>query len=249
MTPSYTGFAYFFVSIAAGLLNYRFFQYWQKEKSVVSKYFFFFLSFFTLFTIEKAIVGTFFANNTLILKGSVIGGAFLQGLACAFAGYIIFYVWFPKISPWVGFSAIFILGLLAGYLTAVTPFTTASAPILEPSGSINWGIQPIADTFRGLLFLTTLFPLAAIFFNQYRNSQDFFTRSRAIGFSFVLALTLSVSAFDFFLGNIFGIGIFGRDIFIGISGIILFIIIFLVQKPPQEKSSQEPISSSPKIQW
>jgi len=82
MNLSFTGFSYLLGFFAIGLLTYRFFQYWRREKSTLSKLFLYVTLLFTLFMLITAI-GGFFGKNVQILKGVVISATFLQALSCA----------------------------------------------------------------------------------------------------------------------------------------------------------------------
>jgi len=244
MAFSFTGLAYLFGFFAIGLLTYRFFQYWRREKTTVSKLFLYALSSFGLFMLITAVVGLFFAKNTLALKGTVISAAFLQGLACAIFGYSIIYLKFPRISPWTGFLVVFFLGLAATALTVIIPFH----PFLEETGVINWDFQPLADTFRFLVFVITFIPLSIILIQQFRTTKDPSIRTKALGISLLLIFGLITGLLDFFLEKVLKLGAISSDIAFGIFGVVLFVLVYLTQKPtPEEKYVPPP--PAPKIPW
>jgi len=245
MTFSFTGLAYLLGFFAVGLLTYRFFQYWRREKTTVSKLFLYSVGIFCFFMFITAVIGLFFAKNTQILKGSVISAAFLQGLACAVFGYLIIYLKFPRISPWFGFSVVFLLGLTATALTIVIPFH----PFLEETGAINWGFQPLADLFRFLVFFITFVPLAFILTQQFRISEDFYIKARSLGMGLLLLFGLITGLFDFFLENVLKLGAISSDIALGLFSLSLFILVFLTQKPPPTEEKYVSPPPSPKIPW
>jgi len=228
MAFSFTGLAFLFGFFAMGLLSYRLFQSWQREKTVISKLFFYFAAIFSLFFLIAAITGLLFAKNPTVLRARVITGAFIQTMAFANLGYLIFYTKLPQISPWFGFISVFLLGLVAAILTIVIPFE----PFLEPSGGINWGSQPPADILKVLIYLITCLPLAIIFFQQFRTSKDPSVRAKAIGLSFAFMFGLIVGLFDFLLENLLKLGAISSDVSLSFFSIILLIIIFFTQKPP-----------------
>ena len=228
MTFSFTGVAYLLGFFATGLLAYRFFQYWRREKTIVSKLFFYFAAIFSFFMFITAIAGLFFAQNTQILKLTVIFAAFLQGLAVAIIGYLIVYLKFPQISPWLGFIPVFLLGLTATILTILLPFS----PYLEEGGGINWGFQPKVDFIRFFLFLITFLPLIFILIQQIRISQDPIVKARAIGISLILSFGIFTGLLDFFLERILKLGAVSSDIALGFLSIVVFIIIIRTQKLP-----------------
>lgn len=245
MDFSFTGVAYLLGFFAAGLLTYRFFQYWRREKTTISKLFLYFVGIFALFMLITAIAGLFFAKNTQILKGVVISAAFLQGLACAIIGYLIIYIKFPQISPWFGFLVIFLLGLTATILTIITPFH----PFLETSRAINWDFQPLADIFRFLVFLITFVPLSIILIQQFKVSEDPYVKARSFGLGLLLIFGLITGLLDFFLENVLKLGAISSDIAFGFFGIALFVLVFLTQKPPPAEEKYIPPPPSPKIPW
>lgn len=227
MSYSFTGFAYLILSFAIGFLIYRVFQYRKKEKDVVSKLLFYIFLIFWLFIFVKAIGGLFFAKNLFILRLTVNFGGFLQALAFSIIAYFSVYVKFsPKVSPWLGFIPVFILGMISTYLTIIVPFN----PFLEPSGAINWG-PPVASSFainlRAFLFLVAFIPAIFIFFEQFQKAQDVYTKRKTLGFITLSLIVIIGALFDFVLVNISSIW---RDVLFIFGGMIIFIIFAKGQK-------------------
>jgi len=249
MTFSVTGVSSLLAFFAIGFLSYRFFQYWQRERTTVSKLFFCFVSIFSLSMFITAIAGLLFVGNTLVLKGTVISAAFLQGLAAAVIGYVIIYMKFPKVSPWFGFLIVFLFGLMATYLSIVVPYIPPSAPFLEPSGGINWGFQPLADILRFLVLFITFVPLGLIFTQQFKASENPYIRARALGMGLLLLFGIITGFLDFLLETILGLGAASSDIVFGFFSLFLFIVVFLTQKPPPPEEKYIPLPSKPGIQW
>jgi hypothetical protein len=245
MTFSFTGLAYLLGFFAVSLLTYRFYQYWRRERTTVSKLFFCFCGIFGLFILITAITGLFFAKNIQILKGTVISAAFLQGLASAIIAYLITYLKFPKISPWSGFTIIFLLGLTATIITILVPFY----PFLEESGAINWDFQPLANVFRFSVFLITFVPLTIILIQEFRASGDPFLRAKFLGMALLLLFGLITGLFDFLLENILKLGAISSDIIFGFFSFSLLILAFLTQKSLPSEPKYIPPPSSPKISW
>ncbi|KPJ73506.1 hypothetical protein AMJ48_00910 [Parcubacteria bacterium DG_74_1] len=227
MSYSITGFAYLILSFAIGSLVYRVFQYWKKEKDIVSKLLFYIFSIFWLFVLIKAIGGLFFVKNLFFLRFTVNFGGFLQALAFSIMAYFSVYVKFsPKVSPWLGFIPVFLLGMISTYLTIFIPFN----PFLEPSGAINWG-APIVSSFainlRASLFLIAFIPAIFIFFEQFQKAQDVYTKRKTLGFIILSLIVIIGALFDFVFLNI---GSIWRDILFIFGGIIIFIIFAPSQK-------------------
>lgn len=228
MTFSFTGLAYLIGLFALGLLSYRFFQYWQREKTTISKLFMCFTGTFALFMLILATAGLFFANNTQILRLAVISTAFVQNFAFAIIAYLLVYLKFPRISPWLGAIPVFLLAVVTTILTATIPFN----PYLESSGGINWDIQPVGDIIRLFLFLITFVPLLAILIQQIRIAKDPAVKNRALGIVLILVFGILVSLLDFFLESILKLEAISSDIAMVALSIVVFIIVFFIPKPP-----------------
>lgn len=228
---SFTGMAYLFGFLAISLLSYRLFQYEQREKTLVSKCFFYFSALFNLFFFITAMGALFFAGNSLVLKGVVISAVFFQGLACAILGYLVFYMIFPHFSPWIGFVIISILSAVSIIFSLITPFS----PLLESSGNlkvINWGAQPLADIFRFSFFFFTFFPMMIIFFRQGVVVKDPELKTKALGLGMVFFLGLASTVLDFILNNYFNVGAISNNIAILFLAVSTFLTVIFTQKPP-----------------
>jgi len=222
MNYSFTGIAYLTLFLALGFLTYRLFQYWKRERDLLSKLFLSFAALFSLFALIMTIGGLFLANNQTVLAGIINASAFIQALAFAAIAYFIIYVKFPKISPWWGFIPILILGLVAAVLTATTSFY----PFLEESGAINWGVPSAIDTvsiLRFFLFFITFLPGVIIFFQQFKTSEDTYVKRKALGIALSLVFVILVTLLDFLLVNFFKLDPIWRDIGFIVIGITLFI--------------------------
>jgi hypothetical protein len=229
ITFSFTGVAYLIGAFVIGLLAYRFFQYWRRERTTVAKGFLWFAIIFSFFMLVTAIAGLFFADNTQVLRATVIGAAFLQSLGFATIAYLVFYLKFPQISPWFGFFPILLLGLIATALTAIIPFS----PYLEPSGGINWDIQPLADIFRFFLFVITFLPFGFLIIQQAKQSKDPIVKARSIGIGLALGFGVIVGLLDFFLETILQLGAVSSDIAMSVLSFVVLLVILFTQKPPQ----------------
>lgn len=240
MSLSITGIAYLILFSGIGLLAYRFFQYWQKSKDITSRYFFYFTISFTIFTLVRGITALFFADNTEVLIASAIFVTFIEGLAAALVAYLITYLKFSRISPKIGFYTILFLGLVTTILYAVLK---PAHPYLEATGAINWGFSPAAGPYlyfyilRLGLNLITLTPLLVILIQQFRASDIFYQKMRALGLSSVIFFGIIIALLDFLLIEVLGLRAIIRDIVTSIMGISLFAIIFLTQKPPSQIKS------------
>ena len=244
MIFSYTGLAYLLGFFAVGLLSYRFFQYWQKEKTVVSKLFFYFTSILSLFMLVAAVTGLFFADNTAALRITVILSTFIQGWSFAVLGYLIFYLKFSKVSPWIGFSFLLSLGMVATYFVIKIPFT----PYLESNGGINWDIQPLVDTIRSCVFALAFIPVILIILQQLRETNDPAVKAKAWGIGLALTFGVVVGLFDFLLEKILKLGALSSDVAMAVVSVVIFVTVFFTQKPPK-KEKEEPVFPSDKISW
>lgn len=236
MIISSTGAAYLILFLAISFLTYRFFQYWLKNRDITSKYFLYFAVLMDIFALVRAVTGLFFANNTQILISSAVFATFIHGSVAAVCAYLIIHLNFPRVSPKIGFYAILFLALATTILYAILK---PAHPYLESNGAINWGLSPATGPYlyfyilRFGLHLITFVPLLIILIRQFRASNVFYLKMRALGFSLVFFFGIITSLLDFFLIKILKFNAFGRDIVTGILGIILFVVIFITQKPNQ----------------
>lgn len=225
MNYSFTGFAYLILSFTVGFLIYRFFQYWRREKDIISKLWLYIFSTFWLFVFIHTIGGLFFATNLTFLRFGLNFGTFLQAFAFSLMSYLSVYVKFsPRISPWLGFIPVFILGMISTYLTIIAP----SNPFLEPSGAINWG-SPAVPNFGGIirisLFLIAFIPAIFILWEQLKKAQDVYTKRRILGFIILFFIVIIGASFDFIFINIFKLGAIWRDIAFIFASIVILITI------------------------
>jgi len=230
MNFSITGFAYLFLSSAVGLIIYRVFQYWRKEKDIISKLWLYISSIFWLFVFTNAIGGLFFATNLAFLRFTINFGVFLQTLAFSMMSYFSVYIKLKnKISPWWGFFPVFILGMITTYLTIITPFS----PFLESSGAINWGFSvgySLVSILRMFLFLVVFIPAIFVFLEQFNKSQDIYTKRKTFGFIFLLLFVIIGASFDFIFINILKLDAIWRDVAFIFANIVFLIVLILNQR-------------------
>jgi len=226
---SITGFSYLFLSFALGYFNYRTFKYWQKEKTIVSKLWFFISLLAFLFAFFRAIAGLFFFDNPSILKTSIIINSIIQILALSVISYFNFYIKFSsRLLPWLGFCSVFILGLISTFLIIFIPFS----PFLEPSGSINWGLSSssfivlLTFALKYFLFLIVFIPLIIINYQQFKNASDVFLKRRALTFIIFGVFIIVISMLDFFVISVFKTNSIWRDLAIVIATFFLLIALF-----------------------
>ncbi|KPJ73507.1 hypothetical protein AMJ48_00915 [Parcubacteria bacterium DG_74_1] len=251
MSYSITGVAYLVLLFPVGFLIYRLFQYWKKEKSAVSKQALYIASLFGLFVLIDAISGLFFADSPLppVLSKKIEVGVFIQALIFAVIAYHIIYLKFPKISPWLGFIPVLVLGLIAAILSVVL---LQFNPFLEASGAINWGFPSssmavFVSSLRLFLSLITIIPLSIIFLSQFKNSEDPYIRAKSLGLGLAFLFILIVASFDFLFINTFNLGAIGRDIALIVCSIILFITLILTMPRPLSGPSSYYIKTSNKL--
>ncbi len=234
---SFTGLSYLTLFISLSFLTFRFFQYWRQKKDTTSKLFLLLIIPLFLFAFIRTITPLFFLENIQIITFSIILVAFLESLTAAVVAYLIVYLKFPKISPWVGFSIIFFLGIIVTILTANISYS----PTIEEKGVIDWGFPSsevgiIYSILRLVIVLATFIPLIIIVFQQFLYSEDAFLKKRSLGLTLVLILGMLLGFIDFILNNILGIkAAIYRDYTTIIISFLLFLVIFLTQKPETSK--------------
>ncbi len=238
MTFPLTGLAYLILFLSLGFLVFRFFQYWKQKKDTTAKLFLLLSISLSLFALVRVISVMFFVNSIQVLAKSVILVSFFESLSAAVVAYLIIHLKFPKISPWVGFVIILVFGLT---ITAFT-FNVQYHPTVGEKGVVDWGfpssgVSVIYPISRLLIILTTFFPLIIIMFQQFLRSEDAAVKKRSLGLSLVLSLGTMLGFIDFILNNILGLeAAIYRDYTTIITGCLIFLIVFLTQKPITAKT-------------
>ncbi len=231
MAYSITGFVYLYGFLALAFLSYRFYLTWQREETVVSKGFFLFVALMDLFFFITAIGGLIFANNFQVLKWVVVSAVFFQSSAASVLGYVIPYMKFPKFSPWLGFSIIFISGIVATFLAALT----TALPFLESNGVINWNLGPSTEILRPLLFLGTILPIGIILIKQGLALKIKAAKIKAIGLGWIFLVGVVAGLIDFTLTSVFHLGAMSNVISIFVLATSMLLLVVFTQKLPEQK--------------
>ncbi len=237
MTVSSTAIAYFLLTVTIVFMDIRFFQYWKEKRDTTSKVFFLFGLSLLFFGLIRVITALFFAENTQVLKDSVVVVAFVEGLAGAIVAFLVVYLKIPKISPWIGFFLIFILGLVITFMSAAVPYE----PFVDSSGAIDWGFPKAGGkifypTLRLLMVVIAFLPLMVILFQQFIRTNEAILKRRSLGLFLSLLLAIGVGFIDFVLNDILKLGVIYRDYTLIVLAIILFFVILFTQRPEQSKN-------------
>lgn len=237
MSFSFSGIAYTLLFFSLLFLTHRLYQYRRQRNDVVSKIFLFFSLSFLFFAFVRSVTGLFFADNAMILNGSRILVALIEAFAAAIVAYLIIHLKFPKISPWLGFSVILAIGLLA----AIGDSIAIRQPSLGKLGVIEWGevgsFSLAIMVIRLTILLLTFIPLAFILLQQFKTSEDVFIKKKSLGLGLVVIIAIIFGFVDFILTSIFENAAIYRDVTMIVLSIILFVVILITQKPaPAEKT-------------
>jgi hypothetical protein len=240
MNHSITGFAYLINFFALLYFDYLLLRYWMKERTLLSKLWFFSILFFVLFMLIKAVAGLFFANNLFILKQTVYVGAFLQAFSLATMAYLVAYLSGKKNFSMISFVFALSLGIIGSVLTIFAPLN----PSLDQRFSINWGLGSNTTALwvafiRIFLFIIIFVPMMWINFRQFLISQDADAKRRSLGLglSFIL---LAITAFmDFILITILKMEPFFRDITYIAAGVILLLTFLINQKQSDNNDKKD----------
>ncbi len=233
MILSYTSIAYSLLFLSLGFLAYRFFQYWIRSRTTTSKLFFFLALSFFLFALVTAIRVLFFTDSFEALKNSIVAASFIEGVAASVVAYLIIHLKFPKISPWVGFIVVFLLGIWATILTTAIDYQS----LIGKNGVIDWEFPTFEVStpyliIRFGIILISFIPLIVILLQQFFSSEDHTIRKRALGLSIVFFLGVGLGFIDFILGNFLREGaVIYRAYTIIILSFCIFLLTLITQKP------------------
>ena len=236
---SLSGLVYIILMFALGLLTYRFFQYWRDKQDSTSKLFFLFSFSYTIMTAIRGFFALFFLYNKDILLYSISLVAFMEAVGAAVVAYLVFFVKFPKISPWVGFFAMLLYGLSMVYLTTQVPYDVT----IGEFGSIDWnyhldGFTITFSILRALLLFLTFIPFMAIIVEQASNAKDIVVKKRSIGLSFILLVAAIIGVVDFIIVSLLRLSIFYRDVVLIFLGVFVFFLVVFTQKRGVEYRSK-----------
>ncbi|MDD5144916.1 MAG: hypothetical protein PHW72_02230 [Candidatus Pacebacteria bacterium] len=199
MSLTISSFVFLFGTIVSLFLGYRGYKTTKRVGTTLSRDFMFVGLCFFIFSLITTIGSTFFANNSIFLKGVVIQATFLQSLSMAFLAHFLFQVKFPKISPWVGFFIVLILGIINTLWTALSSFS----PALE-GAAINWHYPVFPTLLRAIILLGILLPVFTIFVQQGLRASSINIRKKAFAFSLLFILSIFTVFLEFFLGEKLG---------------------------------------------
>jgi len=228
--PSFSGLTYLFGFFVTAFLSYRFFQYWQREKTYTAKNFFYFIVIFASFCLITALGAILFPQNLIFLKGVVISATFLQGLAYAFLGALTVYLKFPRFSPKYGFGLVFLLGIIGTILIAALPFN----PHLMENNWIDWDIQFWPGVFRLTVHLLAFLPLGVIMIQQGLSSLESEAKEREAGLGLIFLLFSLSTPLIFIVKGSLPERI-GEDFIALVILSLVLIIVVLTQKPSKPK--------------
>ena len=229
MNYSTTGLAYLSLFIVLSYLIYRFLKYFQVKITTTSKLFFLLILPFWILSGIRTAGGLFFSDDQTFLELTIDAATFLEAIGLAVGAYLIFYIKFPKISPWFGFFPILILGLVATFLTVNTSFK----PFLESSGAVNWNIE--ASSFPLLFLRFFLFGIVFVslifIYKQSLKSSDLSVRKKAQRVIIFFLIGIGVITFNFIILKIFQLGTIWLDFGLVALSLLLFFSLITQEEP------------------
>jgi hypothetical protein len=187
------------------------------------------------FVIVRAVSGLFFIGNEEVLIYTIFAVAILQVISATIMGYIISYLKFPNISPWIMTSVVFIIGLFIIYSSSRVGYEA----IVTEWGAINWTLptSPFGTFYsilRSLLLAFAFIPVSFIFLQQAKETENKILKKRSIGLAIVLFGASLIGILDYILVGVLGLEIIYRDISMFVLGIILFLVVIFTQASPQK---------------
>lgn len=224
MSFSLTSLSYLIGLIVLAYYSYRIFSYWQRNQDFISKLWFFVTLFFSLFFLIRFFGLLFILDNPELVQKTLAPGVFFQFIGISVMAYIIFYLKFQKISPWIGFFTIFLIGLVISFFSISVEYS----PVLVQGLSIDWGFVAdslfmITVTVRSFIFLVLFVPLTLIFIEQYKQSEDVQLKKRNFGLVLTFIFLIITAISDLFFINFLGVSPVWRDISLVCAGILFLI--------------------------
>ncbi|PIP23640.1 MAG: hypothetical protein COX36_02200 [Candidatus Nealsonbacteria bacterium CG23_combo_of_CG06-09_8_20_14_all_38_19] len=225
MSIFFHGLSWLIAAIAWTFLSFRFWQNFIKTKSKVAESFFYFSVFLIISMLCTAVGQLFFIGNLSILQAGLTLNIFLNTLAFAYFGYLIFYIKFPNISPKIGFLSVFIFGLGAVILNILFPIR----PLGETGKLVAFSLHFLTGICYFILIAVPALILGFLLLKEALSFPPSEERTKSLGLGILCILGVLIS----FLYAI------PRPEFISIRPFIMIgwaigviLLAILTQKPP-----------------
>lgn len=125
---------------------------------------------FTTFALQLAILaaGLFFLFGTPIFFFLLVINHFFLAVLAALGLYILFYIFFPAVSPWPGVIAAFCIGIAVVVLTVVTH----PIPSMDANGGVDWNFSPWLDRALSYLLFIDIGTILIIFAHVFLHTKS-----------------------------------------------------------------------------
>jgi len=196
MTITTTGIAFLISSAGLAFCSIRFFEAFKNVGAVrpSRKMGILLSSFFAILSLQHGVIflGSLFLGNSsggLLLVNVV--DVLVLAVASSLGVYAMFYIVFPKVSPWPSVISTFLFGLFVAMLI----YFSGSEPYINLAGNIDWDFsRESAYGFLYLLWVSMLAPVV-IFGKNYLISAS----RKAKLVSFILVLVHFIGMINVFL--------------------------------------------------
>lgn len=112
-------------------------------------------------------IGFFSHNPQMIYRFIVASNSFLAG-AAALGTYLIFYILFPKTSPWPGTILASAYGMMLVFVTIITQ----PRPFIDISGGIDWNFSSWMSILLSYVLLIGIGSIFIIFMHSFRQAKS-----------------------------------------------------------------------------
>ncbi len=235
MTLTSTGIAFSISSIGLAFCGIRFYEAFKKmggsssgrQTGILLSIFYLSLS---LQHAILAIGGLFFANSPETLYVILSIDHILLGLITALGMYLMFYIFFPRLSPWPATYAILILGIFVAWLTVVTH----PLPFVTEANNMDWNLSYQLKIWTYLLLVINTGLPFVIFSRNF-----FFAKTRQVKNISLIIMSihfLGIINISILFNKILAINEVKNEVFntilivIGLLFIVAFLIMPLIMK-------------------
>lgn len=116
----------------------------------------------------------------------------LLGIVSTIATYVIFFILWPKISPWIATQTVFAFSLIVVKVTMIT----RPMPVISGYG-IDWNFATSLSLLINILLFIAIAPVVIIFWKLFKHSNNFGTKALMVIISSVSLMGIINTALRF----------------------------------------------------
>nr|NQU91695.1 PAS domain S-box protein [Bacteroidota bacterium] len=218
----FTGIVYIPISIILGFIAYRYYR--IRGNNTLFWLLFYEFSLLTVVSMCGALSGTVFTSSSNGIVAMLVLSSFALSFSNAVLGYLFFTETKIRISPWVGFIVILMVGLVTTGLT----ITEQIKPLIEATGGINWGLPGYIYTLRAIVYFLGVLPILMLFWQRFIRSENMDEKRHYLFLSLMFLFILLIVIVDFILEPLLNSPALLSELAILLFAVISFTVFLIV---------------------